>query len=105
VLGDLPLNFLIEFVHQVLLPPDGALTGYVYIDLNSKDYGGFARAAYDLFRQKLLLPHFARFFPKQMPAVDIEGFPKLCHVFRLNHRSVVCRLDQVDSIVKTANGL
>jgi hypothetical protein len=49
--GDLPLNFLIEFVHQVLLPPDGALTGYVYIDLNSKDYGGFARAAYDLFRQ------------------------------------------------------
>jgi Cu(I)/Ag(I) efflux system membrane protein CusA/SilA len=34
---------------------DGALTGYVYIDLNSKDYGGFVKAANDLFRQKLLL--------------------------------------------------
>ena len=44
MLGDLPLNFLIVFVHQVLLPPDRALTGYVSIDLNSKDYGGFARA-------------------------------------------------------------
>ena len=32
---------------------DGALTGYVYIDLNSKDYGGFVKAANDLFRQKL----------------------------------------------------
>jgi Cu(I)/Ag(I) efflux system membrane protein CusA/SilA len=34
---------------------DGALTGYVYIDLNSKDYGGFVNAANDLFRQKLHL--------------------------------------------------
>ena len=34
---------------------DGALTGYVYIDLNSKDYGGFVKAANDLFRQKLQL--------------------------------------------------
>ncbi len=34
---------------------DGALTGYVYIDLNSKDYGGFVKAAEDLFRQKLHL--------------------------------------------------
>jgi Cu(I)/Ag(I) efflux system membrane protein CusA/SilA len=34
---------------------DGALTGYVYIDLNSKDYGGFVKAAEDLFRQKLRL--------------------------------------------------
>jgi Cu(I)/Ag(I) efflux system membrane protein CusA/SilA len=34
---------------------DGALTGYVYIDLNSKDYGGFVKAANDLFRQKLHL--------------------------------------------------
>jgi len=32
---------------------DGALTGYVYIDLNSKDYGGFVKAANDLFREKL----------------------------------------------------
>jgi Cu(I)/Ag(I) efflux system membrane protein CusA/SilA len=34
---------------------DGALTGYVYIDLNSKDYGGLVKAANDLFRQKLRL--------------------------------------------------
>jgi Cu(I)/Ag(I) efflux system membrane protein CusA/SilA len=34
---------------------DGALTGYVYIDLNSKDYGGFVKAANDLLRQKLHL--------------------------------------------------
>ena len=34
---------------------DGALTGYVYIDLNSKDYGGFVKAANDIFRQKLHL--------------------------------------------------
>src|SRR5246500_5229694 len=34
---------------------DGALTGYVYIDLNSKDYGRFVKAANDLFRTKLRL--------------------------------------------------
>jgi Cu(I)/Ag(I) efflux system membrane protein CusA/SilA len=34
---------------------DGALTGYVYIDLNSKDYGGFVKAANDLFHKKLQL--------------------------------------------------
>jgi copper/silver efflux system protein len=34
---------------------EGALTGYVYIDLNSKNYGGFVTAAEDLFRQKLHL--------------------------------------------------
>jgi Cu(I)/Ag(I) efflux system membrane protein CusA/SilA len=35
---------------------DGALTGYVYIDLNTKDYGGFVTNANNLFRQKLKLP-------------------------------------------------
>jgi Cu(I)/Ag(I) efflux system membrane protein CusA/SilA len=35
---------------------DGALTGYVYIDLNTKDYGGFVTSADNLFRQKLTLP-------------------------------------------------
>jgi Cu(I)/Ag(I) efflux system membrane protein CusA/SilA len=35
---------------------DGALTGYVYIDLNTKDYGGFVTSANNLFRQKLTLP-------------------------------------------------
>jgi len=34
---------------------EGALTGYVYIDLNSRNYGGFVNAAEDLFRQKLHL--------------------------------------------------
>src|ERR1700736_2376333 len=35
---------------------DGALTGYVYIDLTTKDYGGFVTRATDLLRQKLALP-------------------------------------------------
>ena len=35
---------------------DGALTGYVYIDLNTKDYGGFVTSANNLFRQKFTLP-------------------------------------------------
>jgi copper/silver efflux system protein len=35
---------------------DGALTGYVYIDLNTKDYGGFVTHASDLLKQKLVLP-------------------------------------------------
>ncbi|PYU70392.1 MAG: CusA/CzcA family heavy metal efflux RND transporter [Acidobacteria bacterium] len=35
---------------------DGALTGYVYIDLNTKDYGGFVTHASNLLRQKLNLP-------------------------------------------------
>jgi len=35
---------------------DGTLTGYVYIDLNTKDYGGFVNSANSLFRQKLKLP-------------------------------------------------
>jgi copper/silver efflux system protein len=35
---------------------DGALTGYVYIDLNTKDYGGFVERADTALRQKLTLP-------------------------------------------------
>jgi len=35
---------------------DGALTGYVYIDLNTKDYGGFVTHASNLLKQKLNLP-------------------------------------------------
>ena len=35
---------------------DGSLTGYVYIDLNTNDYGGFVTSANDLFRRKLTLP-------------------------------------------------
>jgi Cu(I)/Ag(I) efflux system membrane protein CusA/SilA len=35
---------------------DGALTGYVYIDLNTKDYGGFVTHGTNLLKQKLNLP-------------------------------------------------
>src|SRR6202158_1717118 len=35
---------------------DGALTGYVYIDLNTKDYGGFVTHASNLLKQELALP-------------------------------------------------
>jgi len=35
---------------------DGALTGYVYIDLNTKDYGGFVQRAETALGQKLKLP-------------------------------------------------
>jgi Cu(I)/Ag(I) efflux system membrane protein CusA/SilA len=35
---------------------DAALTGYVYIDLNSRNYGNFVNRANELVRQKLHLP-------------------------------------------------
>jgi copper/silver efflux system protein len=35
---------------------DGALTGYVYIDLNTNDYGSFVSHATNLLKQKLNLP-------------------------------------------------
>ena len=35
---------------------DGQLTGYVYLDLNTKDYGGFVNQASGLLRQNLKLP-------------------------------------------------
>jgi Cu(I)/Ag(I) efflux system membrane protein CusA/SilA len=35
---------------------DGALTGYVYVDLNTSDYGGFVTRATNLLNQKLSLP-------------------------------------------------
>jgi Cu(I)/Ag(I) efflux system membrane protein CusA/SilA len=35
---------------------DGALTGYVYIDLQTKDYGGFVNQANRLLREKVVLP-------------------------------------------------
>src|SRR5262249_2237642 len=35
---------------------DGQLTGYVYIDLNTKDYGGFVNQATTLLQNKLDLP-------------------------------------------------
>jgi Cu(I)/Ag(I) efflux system membrane protein CusA/SilA len=35
---------------------DGALTGYVYLDLNTQNYGGFVNQADKLLRSKLILP-------------------------------------------------
>ena len=35
---------------------DGALTGYIYIDLSSADYGGFVKKADKLLHDKLVLP-------------------------------------------------
>jgi Cu(I)/Ag(I) efflux system membrane protein CusA/SilA len=35
---------------------DGALTGYVYLNLNTNDYGGFVNRAEKLFKQKVTLP-------------------------------------------------
>jgi len=35
---------------------DAALTGYVYLDLNTRDYGGFVDKASKLLREKLVLP-------------------------------------------------
>jgi Cu(I)/Ag(I) efflux system membrane protein CusA/SilA len=35
---------------------DAALTGYVYLDLNTRDYGGFVERADKLLRDKLVLP-------------------------------------------------
>lgn len=35
---------------------DGALTGYVYLDLNTRNYGGFVNQADNLLRQKLVMP-------------------------------------------------
>src|SRR5205814_4435279 len=35
---------------------DGALTGHVYIDLNSRNYGDFVNAANDMLKQKLHPP-------------------------------------------------
>ncbi len=35
---------------------DGQLTGYVYVDLNTADYGGFVQQASNLLQQKIRLP-------------------------------------------------
>jgi len=35
---------------------EGALTGYVYLDLKTKDYGGFVNQANKLLKEKLVLP-------------------------------------------------
>jgi Cu(I)/Ag(I) efflux system membrane protein CusA/SilA len=48
----------ISFSHgpAMIRDEDGQLTGYVYIDLNTKDYGGFVKQASDQLQEKLRLP-------------------------------------------------
>jgi len=48
----------ISFSHgpAMIRDEDGQLTGYVYIDLNTKDYGGFVNQASPLLAQKLKMP-------------------------------------------------
>src|SRR5207245_3157838 len=48
----------ISFSHgpAMIRDEDGQLTGYVYIDLNATDYGGFVHQASNLLHQKLKLP-------------------------------------------------
>jgi copper/silver efflux system protein len=48
----------ISFTHgpAMIRDEDGALTGYIYIDLKNTDYGGFVRDAGKLLRDKLVLP-------------------------------------------------
>jgi Cu(I)/Ag(I) efflux system membrane protein CusA/SilA len=48
----------ISFSHgpAMIRDEDGQLTGYVYIDLNTKDYGGFVQQASSALAQKLKLP-------------------------------------------------
>jgi len=48
----------ISFSHgpAMIRDEDGQLTGYVYIDLNTTDYGGFVNQASQMLRQKLQLP-------------------------------------------------
>jgi Cu(I)/Ag(I) efflux system membrane protein CusA/SilA len=40
----------------MLRDEDGSLTGYVYLDLKTKDYGGFVNQANRLLQEKLILP-------------------------------------------------
>ncbi|MDX6457813.1 MAG: copper/silver efflux system protein, partial [Acidobacteriaceae bacterium] len=48
----------ISFAHgpAMIRDEDGALTGYIYIDLKNTDYGGFVRKADELLHDKLALP-------------------------------------------------
>ena len=48
----------ISFTHgpAMIRDEDGALTGYIYIDLKNSDYGGFVTQANKLIHEKLALP-------------------------------------------------
>src|SRR5467141_1985703 len=49
-------NLLYSRGPSMIRDEDGQLTGYVYIDLNTTDYGGFVDQASKMLRQKLQLP-------------------------------------------------
>ncbi len=57
--GQIPLGDLAKVSFSkgppMIRDEDAALTGYVYIDLNTKDYGGFVERADRLLREKLAL--------------------------------------------------
>src|SRR5260370_27717083 len=48
--------FSFSHVPAMIRDEDGQLTGYVYIDLNTKDYGGFVNQASELLAQRLKPP-------------------------------------------------
>jgi Cu(I)/Ag(I) efflux system membrane protein CusA/SilA len=58
--GQVPLGDLAKVSFSrgpsMIRDEDAALTGYVYIDLNTKDYGSFVERADKLLRDKLALP-------------------------------------------------
>jgi Cu(I)/Ag(I) efflux system membrane protein CusA/SilA len=58
--GQIPLSGLAKVSFSkgpsMIRDEDAALTGYVYIDLNTTDYGGFVERADRLLREKLTLP-------------------------------------------------
>jgi Cu(I)/Ag(I) efflux system membrane protein CusA/SilA len=58
--GQVPLGELAKLSFSkgatMIRDEDGALTGYVYFDLNTRDYGGFVEKADKLLHQKLALP-------------------------------------------------
>jgi Cu(I)/Ag(I) efflux system membrane protein CusA/SilA len=58
--GQVPLGDLAKVSFSrgpsMIRDEDAALTGYVYIDLNTRNYGGFVEQADKLLRQRLALP-------------------------------------------------
>lgn len=58
--GQVPLGELAKLSFSkgptMIRDEDGALTGYVYFDLNTRDYGGFVDRADKLLREELALP-------------------------------------------------
>ena len=48
----------LSFTHgpAMIRDEDGQLTGYIYLDLNTNDFGGFVKEASNVLRQKLSLP-------------------------------------------------